>query len=223
MSRSYSSRSSCWMRRSTNECLFGTVTTQSVCEDSPTPGLSQSCYTCFSDSKKYQNCKALNYNCRDAILSISDVTKVSWRSYLQKKLFKSTCELEWKGHIFQNKNFHFNPRLKKVHVLVNGILQFTHFMPLGCFFFYSVCSYHCLHLWERPSTWQIHANCLLMSVVQSTPSCCLSAWTQIWYPQGDSTRSVASVKSSIRVVRKHLCTWLRSLSSSDIFRIQENR
>lgn len=123
------------MRRSTNECLFGTVTTQSVCEDSPTPGLSQSCYTCFSDSKKYQNCKALNYNCRDAILSISDVTKVSWRSYLQKKLFKSTCELEWKGHIFQNKNFHFNPRLKKVHVLVNGILQFTHFMPLGCFFF----------------------------------------------------------------------------------------
>lgn len=164
MSRSYSSRSSCWMRRSTNECLFGTVTTQSVCEDSPTPGLSQSCYTCFSDSKKYQNCKALNYNCRDAILSISDVTKVSWRSYLQKKLFKSTCELEWKGHIFQNKNFHFNPRLKKVHVLVNGILQFTHFMPLGCFFFSILCALTTVYISERD---------LLLGKYMQTVSLCL--------------------------------------------------
>lgn len=127
------------------------------------PGLSQSCYTCFSDSRKYQNCKALNYNCRDAILSISDVTKVSWRSYLQK-LFKSTCELEWKRHIFQNKNFHFNPRLKKVHVLVNGILQFTHFMPLGCFFFSILCALTTVYISERD---------LLLGKYMQTVSLCL--------------------------------------------------
>lgn len=39
---------------------------------------------------------------------------------------------------FEIEKFHFNLGLKKVHVPVNGILQFIHFMPLGFFFLFCV-------------------------------------------------------------------------------------
>lgn len=73
---------------------------------------------------------------------------------------------------FKIENFHYNRKLKKKGTIqVNGILQFLRFTPLGLFC-YSVCLYLCLPLWVRLSTLQINANCLLMSVTRSAPSCC---------------------------------------------------
>lgn len=39
---------------------------------------------------------------------------------------------------FEIEKFHINLRLKKVHVPVNGILQFIYFMPLGFFLLFCV-------------------------------------------------------------------------------------
>lgn len=99
---------------------------------------------------------------------------------------------------FHTVNFRINMSLKQCASQWNSAIPTL--CPAGLFkkktnfICYSVYSYHCLLLWVRPSTWQTHANCLLMSAAQSEPGCRLSVWTQVWYPQGDSSRSVAGVE-----------------------------
>lgn len=77
--------------------------------------------------------------------------------------------IEWVVY-FEIENLHINLRLKEVHVSVNGIPQFIHFVPLS-FFCNSVCSYLCLLLWVRPSTWPSPYVCSpYVCIVQSAPS-----------------------------------------------------
>lgn len=51
-----------------------------------------------------------------------------------------TVRVNWtvRHPYFKRENFHHNLKLKKVQVLVNGILQFLHFMPLGLYFLFCV-------------------------------------------------------------------------------------